>query len=405
MARRIVILGSTGSIGENALAVVRHLEPRLAVVGLAAGSRTQRLAEQAREFGCQWAFSGRGDCREDLAAALPPGCRAIADEGELCERVVAPGVDMVLCAIVGTAGLRPVLAAIRAGKDIALASKEILVMAGELVMAEARRCGVRILPVDSEHCAVHQCLAGAGHNPLRRLILTASGGPFRSRPELDLGTVTPDQALAHPTWRMGGKITIDSATLMNKGLEVIEARWLFGLRPEQIEVVVHPQSIIHSMVEFDDGSILAQMGYPDMRLPIQYCLTFPDRVSSLQRPMDFARSHRLDFEPPDHARFPAVRLALDAVAREGTLPAAYNAANEIAVGRFLAGRLRFDGIWQVVAEVLAHHPDHPRPGLETILADDALARQSAALAADRLAAVTPAPARPRVHPRRHPEDA
>jgi 1-deoxy-D-xylulose-5-phosphate reductoisomerase len=385
MTRRIVILGSTGSIGENALAVVRHLGPRLSVTGLAAGSRTARLAEQAREFGCQWAFSERGGGAEALAAELPPGCGAIASPAELCQRVAAPDVDLVLCAIVGTAGLQPVLAAIRAGKDIALASKEILVMAGELVMAEAQRCGVRILPVDSEHCAVHQCLAGAGANPVRRLILTASGGPFRGRRDVDLACVTPEQALAHPTWRMGGKISIDSATLMNKGLELIEAHWLFGLRPEQIEVVIHPQSIIHSMVEFEDGSILAQMGYPDMRLPIQYCLTFPERVPSLQRPMDFAQEHRLEFEPPDHERFPAVLLARRAVAAKGTAPAAYNAANEVAVERFLAGRLPFSGIWQVVAETLAQHPDHPHPDLDTILADDVLARRTAARVADGLA--------------------
>jgi 1-deoxy-D-xylulose-5-phosphate reductoisomerase len=385
MARRIAIFGSTGSIGENTLAVVRHLEPRLSVVGIAAGTRTSRLAEQAHEFGCQWAFSGRPECRRALAAALPAGCRALGGTEELCERVAAADVDMVLCAVVGTAGLEPVLAAIRAGKDIALASKEILVMAGGLVMAEARRCGVRILPVDSEHCAVHQCLAGAGPNPPRRLILTASGGPFHGRPDLDLGSVRPEQALAHPTWRMGSKITIDSASLMNKGLELIEAHWLFGLRAEQIEVVVHPQSIVHSMVEFADGSILAQMGYPDMRLPIQYCLTFPKRFPSLQRPLDFARAQRLDFEPPDHERFPAIRLAQGAVASGGTFPAAYNAANEVAVERFLAGRLRFSSLWAVVAETLARHPDHPQPDLETVLADDALARQTAATVCEHLA--------------------
>ena len=390
MTKRIVILGSTGSIGENALAVARHLGDRIEVVGLAAATRTDRLAEQARASGCRWAFTGRSELRDDLARRLPSGCQAVVDEAELCARVSAPDVDLVLCAIVGTAGFRPVLAAIRAGKDIALASKEILVMAGEPVMAEVARCGVRLLPVDSEHCAIFQCLEADRANSPRRLILTARGGPFHARPELDLATITPQQALAHPTWRMGGKITIDSATLMNKGMELIEARWLFGLPPERIEVVIHPQSVIHSLVEFEDGSILAQMGYPDMRLPIQYCLTYPERRPSLQRSMDFSQAHHLDFEPPRHDRFPAIRLARQAVAQGGTFPAAYNAANEVAVERFMEGRLRFDHIWAVVERILAQHPHHPHPDLDAILAADAAARRAATAAAERLA-VGPAP--------------
>jgi 1-deoxy-D-xylulose-5-phosphate reductoisomerase len=384
MSKRLVILGSTGSIGENALAVARHLGERITVVGVAAAARTERLAEQARDYGCRWAFSGRSDCRETLARQLPAECHAVADEAELCERVSAADVDIVLCAIVGTAGFRPVLAAIRAGKDIALASKEILVMAGEPVMAEVARCGVRLLPVDSEHCAIFQCLEGDRSTSPRRVILTASGGPFHGRPEVDLATVTPQQALAHPTWRMGGKITIDSATLMNKGMELIEARWLFGLPPAGIEVVIHPQSVIHSMVEFPDGSILAQMGYPDMRLPIQYCLTYPERLPSLQRPMDFSQAQRLEFEPPCHERFPAIRLARQAVEGGGTFPAAYNAANEVAVERFLAGRLRFDGIWAVVEQTLAQHPRHLHPDLDAILAADAEARRVATAVADMM---------------------
>jgi 1-deoxy-D-xylulose-5-phosphate reductoisomerase len=385
MSKRLVILGSTGSIGENALAVARHLGERVTVVGLAAGTRIERLAEQASTCGCRWAFTGRSECRPELARHLPDDCRAVTDEDELCERVSAPDVDMVLCAIVGTAGFRPVLAAIRAGKDIALASKEILVMAGEPVMAAVAHSGVRLLPVDSEHCAIFQCLEADRLNPSRRLMLTASGGPFHARPEVDLATVTPAQALAHPTWRMGGKITIDSATLMNKGMELIEARWLFNLPPDRIEVVIHPQSVIHSMVEFGDGSILAQMGYPDMRLPIQYCLTYPERLPSLQRPLDFSQAHRLEFQPPRHDRFPAIQLARQAVAAGGTFPAAYNAANEVAVECFLAGRLRFDGIWAVVEQVLAQHPQQPHPDLEAILAGDAAARRAAVAAAARLA--------------------
>lgn len=382
MVKRIVILGSTGSIGENALGVVRHLADRLRVTGLVACQRVGRLAEQAREFGCAWAYTAWDEGRPGLTGALPAGCRSLAGEDELLAAVTADDVDMVLCAIVGTSGLAPVLAAIRAGKDIALASKEILVMAGEIVMAEARRHGVRILPVDSEHCAIFQCLAG--QPPPARIVITASGGPFRDRPDLDLSTVTPEMALAHPTWSMGAKISVDSATLMNKGLEVIEARWLFGLEPQQIEAVVHPQSIIHSMVEFADGSILAQMGYPDMQLPIQYCLTYPERVSGPVRRMDFRQLHTLTFAPPDPTRFPALRLAHEALRVGGICPCAFNAANEVAVARFLDRRLSFPGIWQVVEEVLAATaPGHPRT-LDEILLGDRQARALAACVADRL---------------------
>lgn len=378
MSRRIVILGSTGSIGRNALAVVRSLRDRLCVVGLAAGQRGEMLAEQAAEFGASWAYAADETARYALPRLLPASCRALADNEELCARVADPDVDMVLCAIVGTAGLKPVLSAIRAGKDIALASKEVLVLAGELVMAEARRCGVRILPVDSEHCALFQCLAGESIADIRRLIITASGGPFRARPDLDLSQVTPEMALAHPTWNMGRKITIDSATLMNKGLEVIEARWLFDVCPDQIETVIHPQSIVHSMLEFCDGSILAQMGCPDMRLPIQYCLTYPERLERIAPALDFSRVMELRFEPPDHERFPAIRLAKEALRGGGTLPAVYNAANEAAVERFCAGTISFPRIWETVAATMQAHTPLPAATLEDILAADAWARQFAA---------------------------
>jgi 1-deoxy-D-xylulose-5-phosphate reductoisomerase len=381
MVKRIVVLGSTGSIGESALGVARHLSERLRVVGVAARQRVSRLAEQAREFGCEWAYTPWHEGREDLAEALPGSCRSLDGESELLEAVRADGVDMVLCAIVGTAGLAPVLAAIRAGKDIALASKEILVMAGEIVTAEARRHGVRILPVDSEHCAIFQCLVG--QPAPTRIVITASGGPFRDQRELDLATVTPEMALAHPTWSMGAKISIDSATLMNKGLEVIEARWLFGLEPDQIEAVVHPQSIIHSMVEFADGSILAQMGHPDMQLPIQYCLTYPERVPSPVRRLDFRDLYELTFEPPDHGRFSALRLAHEALRAGGVCPCAFNAANEVAVAEFVRGKLSFPGIWGVVEDVLAQtEPGHPK-SLDEILAADRLARERAVAVAKR----------------------
>jgi 1-deoxy-D-xylulose-5-phosphate reductoisomerase len=381
MVKRIVVLGSTGSIGKNALCVVRHLGEQLQVTGVVAYRRVGRLAEQAREFGCAWAYTAWDEGREELATGLPTGCRSLRNEDELLAAVTADDVDMVLCAIVGTAGLAPVLAAIRAGKDIALASKEILVMAGEIVMAEARRCGVRILPVDSEHCAIFQCLDG--QLPPARIMITASGGPFRGRPELDLEAVTPAMALAHPTWNMGAKISIDSATLMNKGLEVIEARWLFDLAPDQIEAVVHPQSIVHSMVEFADGSILAQMGHPDMQLPIQFCLTYPERLASPVRRMDFRELHSLTFEPPDHARFPALRLAQEALRAGGVCPCAFNAANEVAAARFLAGRLSFPGIWRVVAEVLAQTVPGAPESLAEILVADTAARACAESVADR----------------------
>jgi 1-deoxy-D-xylulose-5-phosphate reductoisomerase len=288
-----------------------------------------------------------------------------------------PGADMVLVAIVGTGGLRPTLAALQAGKDIALASKEVLVVAGELVMAAARRGGRRILPVDSEHNAIFQCLEGHEVRHVKRLILTASGGPFRTWAEERLRAVTREEALRHPTWRMGEKITIDSATLFNKGLEMIEARWLFGLGIGSIDVVIHPQSIVHSMVEFVDGSVLAQMSHSDMRFPIQYALTWPERLAGSLPPLEFAKLGKLDFEEPRYDVFPALDLARQAAGRGGVVPAALNAANEVAVAEFLAGRIAFPQIWEIVAAVLDETPDAPAPDLETVLAADGAARRSA----------------------------
>jgi len=377
MKKRVAILGSTGSIGENALCVARHLADEVRVVGVAACRRVERLAEQAAEFECEWAAAADPAAAERLPGLLPDGCCAVGDREALCELVSSHKVDVVLCAIVGTAGLHPVLAAIRAGKDIALASKEVLVMAGELVMAEVRRCGVRILPVDSEHSALFQCLEGRRPADVTRLILTASGGPFRNTPAAELAKVTCAQALAHPTWNMGGKVTLDSATLMNKGLEIIEARWLFGLPPEKIDVVIHPQSIVHSMVEFMDGSILAQMSAPDMRLPIQYALTCPERRPGLIQSMDFGAALQLDFEPPDQERFPSLGLARQALAASGTMPAVFNAANEAAVARFCADGLSFPGIWETVADVMSRHSPQAHPSLPEIIAADAWAREAA----------------------------
>jgi 1-deoxy-D-xylulose-5-phosphate reductoisomerase len=298
------------------------------------------------------------------------GLRELAALGE---------AEMVLVAIVGTEGLRPALDAIEAGKDLAVASKEILVMAGEIVMRAAREAGVKVLPVDSEHNAIFQCLEGnkGGAAAVRRLILTASGGPFRTARAESLAHVTPEEALKHPTWEMGPKITIDSATLFNKGLEMIEARWLFGVEMGRVEVVVHPQSIVHSMVEFVDRSVLAQLSTTDMCFPIQYAVTWPDRVAQPLEPLDFPRLARLDFEEPRVADFPALRLAREAGERCGTLPAVMNAANEVAVEAFLGGRISFPRIWGLVEEVMGRHPHRAQPTLEDLLEADAEARRLA----------------------------
>jgi len=373
--KRIAILGSTGSIGTNTLSVVDGMRARCTVTGLAAGRNTRLLAEQAAQYSPEWVYA------EDTAALekeqLPSGTEILTGQEALCEAVCADDVDIVLCAIVGTAGLRPVLAAIKAGKDIALASKEILVMAGGLVTAAARQSGSRLLPVDSEHCAIFQCLDGKPHADLSRVILTCSGGPFRDKKDLDLGKVTLEQTLRHPTWTMGRKITIDSATLMNKGLEMIEASWLFGVPESQIEVVIHPQSIIHSMVEFKDGSILAQMGYPDMRLPIHYCLNYPERIPGVARHMDFTECLTMTFEPPDITRFPAIRIAREAMKMGGTAGTIFNAANEVAVQAFIDGAICFADISGIVAATLDNCPITRGNTLDEILDADALARKTA----------------------------
>ncbi len=359
--RNVVILGATGSIGRSARKVARDIPSRMRIVGMSAHSNAEELAEAAREF-------------PEAKTALSIG----PDGGErLVELATMPEADLVLIAIVGTGGLRPALAAIEEGKDIAVASKEILVMAGEVVMEAARRRGVRVLPVDSEHNAIFQCLDGRPTSSVRRLILTCSGGPFRRTPTAELQNVTPEMALRHPTWNMGKKITIDSATLFNKALEMIEARWLFDIGIERVDVVVHPQSIVHSLVEFVDGSILAQLGHSDMRLPIQYAVTWPERVENSLPPLDLAALGRLEFEAPRREDFPALDLAVKAGALGGASPAVLNAANEVAVEAFLAGRIGFTGIWQTVAQVLDQIPCTPHPDLAAILAADAEARRLA----------------------------
>jgi 1-deoxy-D-xylulose-5-phosphate reductoisomerase len=359
--RNVVILGATGSIGRSARKVAKDIPSRMRIVGMSAHSNAEELAEAAREF-------------PEAKTALSCGPDGVE---QLVKLATMPEADLVLIAIVGTGGLRPALAAIEAGKDIAVASKEILVMAGEVVMEAARRRGVRVLPVDSEHNAIFQCLDGRDTNSVRRLILTCSGGPFRQTPTAELENVTPEMALRHPTWNMGKKITIDSATLFNKALEMIEARWLFDIGIERVDVVVHPQSIVHSMVEFVDGSLLAQLGHSDMRLPIQYAVTWPERVPNSLPPLDLAALRKLEFEAPRREDFPALDLAVKAGTLGGTCPAVLNAANEVAVEAFLAGRIGFTGIWHIVAQVMDQIPHTPHPDLSAILAADAEARQLA----------------------------
>ena len=375
--KRIVILGSTGSIGENSFWVAQALNDRVQVVGLAAGARWERLAEQTKALGARHAAIAAPEHLNDLRDAMGAGVTVSADPAGLIDMVTAPDVDMVLCAITGTGGLEPVLAAIRAGKDIALASKEILVMAGELIMREVRKHGVKMIPVDSEHSAIFQCLEGRDMTTARTLTLTASAGPFRDTPANLLATITPEQALAHPTWNMGPKITIDSATLFNKALEVIEARWLFGISGAHIDVVVHPQSIIHSMVEFIDSGMLAQMGLPDMKLPIQYALLFPDRVNTGLPRCDLASLGALTFEHPRHDVFPALRLAREALTAGGTMPTALNAANEVAVDAFRSGRLSFTGISAVVEATMAACQSLSQASLDAIKDADRAARVKA----------------------------
>ena len=375
--KRVILLGSTGSIGTSALKVARDIPDRMEIVGLAAARSTDALAEQAIEFGVKHLALTDSTCLPALRSALPDDVIIHPGDAGLTDLIGAVEADMVLIAIVGTAGLRPALAAIAAGCDLAIASKEILVMAGGIVMEAARRKGVTVLPVDSEHNAIFQCLEGRPPEEVSRLILTASGGPFRTSSHEDIASATLAQALKHPTWEMGRKITIDSATLFNKGLEMIEARWLFDIPMERVDVIVHPQSIIHSMVEFIDGSVLAQLSHSDMCFPIQYAVTWPQRVKNSLRPIDFAALRQLDFEAPRRADFPAIDLAVQAGTVGGTLPAVYNAANEIAVAVFIEGRLAFPGIWQTVARTMDAHETIQNPDLEAILAADAWARASA----------------------------
>jgi 1-deoxy-D-xylulose-5-phosphate reductoisomerase len=375
--KRVVILGATGSIGESALNVARDIPERMEIVGLAANNNAEKLAAAANQTRAQSVCLVDQTKVDILKRQLHYEPQIFTGEEGLREIACLTNAQMVLVAIVGTAGLRPALAAIEAGKHLAVASKEILVMAGEIVMREARDNGVNVLPVDSEHNAIFQCLDGRDSSEVRRIILTASGGPFRETSRKNFDSITPAQALKHPTWNMGPKITIDSATLFNKGLEMIEAHWLFGVEMKHVEVVIHPQSIVHSMVEFADGSTLAQLSYSNMCFPIQYAVTWPDRVPNSLPPLDFSSLSRLEFFTPRYDDFPALNLARRAGETGGTLPAVMNAANEVAVAGFLGRHVRFPDIWQIVEKVMKQHASVAHPDLDAILQADQWARQEA----------------------------
>ncbi len=375
--KNVVLLGSTGSIGTSTTKVVEDLPGEVRLVGLAAGGNAGLLVEQAKKFGVAQVSINDPAKVAGVKAALGGSAEVHCGDEGLLKLATLPEADVVLIAIVGTAGLQPALAAIRAGKDIAVASKEILVMAGEIVMGEARKHGVKVLAVDSEHSAIFQCLDGKPSSSVRNLWLTASGGPFRDKtlwPKETFAGITVEKALKHPSWVMGRKITIDSATLFNKGLEMIEARWLFDVEMARVKVVVHPQSIVHSMVEFVDGSILAQMSTPDMCLPIQYALTYPGRSGSDRVQTNFAGIGTLTFEEPDTDRFPAINLARRAGEVGGTLPAVFNAANEVAVDLFLNRKIGFPQITAAVSAVMDRHEVVAQPTLDDILAADRWAR-------------------------------
>jgi len=372
----VAVLGSTGSIGTSTLDVIAASAGRFAAFLLAAHRNVEQLVEQARACRPKWVVVIDPDAATAIdASELPSGTRLAAGPEALDELMHCPEIDRVVSAIVGAAGLRSTWAALEAGKTVALANKETLVMAGPLVTELAARTGGRIVPVDSEHSAIHQALRSGTPAEVARIVLTASGGPFRQRPVETLSSVSREEALRHPTWSMGPKITIDSATMMNKALELIEARWLFGLPGEKLAVVIHPQSIVHSMVEFVDGSVVAQLSPPDMRLPIQYALAYPERLPCPAPKFDFTRNITLEFEPPDPRRFPAVCLGHEAAVRGGTCGAVLNAANEEAVRGFLEGELRFSDIAEICRRVLDEHPYSPEPSLDEVRRLDGWARQ------------------------------
>jgi 1-deoxy-D-xylulose-5-phosphate reductoisomerase len=379
--KSLAVIGATGSVGKNTLRVVEHLKDRFQIFALAAHSTVDLLAEQTAAFHPTVVAIGdparvaqfRQRCTE-LRVPMP---EVVTGQSGLRQIASAPEVDIVVSAAVGAAGLQPTYSAVAAGKTVALANKEAMVVGGELLRKTAERTGARLIPIDSEHSALDQCLRSGQRGEVRRLILTASGGPFRETPAEEFAKITPEEALKHPTWQMGKRITVDSATLMNKGLEVIEARWLFDIAPERIDIMVHPQSVVHSMVEFVDGSIVAQLGTADMRQPIQYALTYPERLPSAVASLDWTMVPRLDFNPPDRKRFPCISLAYRAIEMGGTAPAVVNAADEVVVQAFLEKKLLFSDIPKIVADTLEAHTVQPADRLESVMEADAWARSHA----------------------------
>nr|MBO2483523.1 1-deoxy-D-xylulose-5-phosphate reductoisomerase [Bacillota bacterium] len=383
--RKVAVLGSTGSIGRQALEVIEAMPDRFQVVSLAAGRNVDLLARQVARTGARLVAAGDPASAAELRQRVGPGVQVVWGPEGLMQAALDAGADVVVVAVVGAAGLVPTVRALAAGKRVALANKEALVAGGRLVVDALRSGGGTLLPVDSEHSAIFQCLEGEERRSVRRLVLTASGGPFRTATLAEMERATPREALRHPTWSMGGKITVDSATLMNKGLEVIEAHWLFGVGYDQIRVLVHPQSIVHSLVEFVDGSVKAQLGTPDMRLPIQYALCYPDRVPRVWSELSLAAAGALTFEEPDFERFPCLGLAYEAGRAGGTAPAVLNAANEVAVHAFLDGKIGFLDIARCVERVLGAHTVEEAEDLDTVLGADAWARREAEAFVARLA--------------------
>jgi len=376
--KKIVVLGSTGSIGENVLRVVEKFPGRFQIIGLAAQRQAERLFQQAKKFEVKHIAIAAPEAAQKYAGLAPAGTTVLRGTEGLEELASLAEADIVVAAVVGMAGLKPVLAALRQGTNVALATKEVLVVAGRHVLRAREKSGASILPVDSEHSAIFQCLEGRAAAHVRRIILTASGGPFAGRPAVDFDKVTIEETLKHPRWNMGRKVTVDSATMMNKGLEIMEAKWLFNVDLKQIDVLIHPESIVHSFVEFIDGSFLAQLSASDMRFAIQYALTYPDRLDGKLPALNLAELGSLHFAPPDEKRFPCLALARQAAEKDGTMPAVLNAANEVAVHEFLRGKIRFSGIWQIVAHVMDKHRNNKNPALEEIILADQWAREQAA---------------------------
>jgi len=375
--KRVVVLGSTGSIGESALRVIEALPKQLQVVGLAAERSIDRLLEQAERYGVTKVAVANPAAAELFTRQAPPNIAVFSGADGIAELAAIDEADIVLCAVVGVSGLRPVMTALQSGTDVALATKEVLVAAGKTVMETAAKNGARILPVDSEHNAIFQCIDGKPKESIKRIILTASGGPFAQQPKIDFGSVSVNEALSHPRWNMGKKVTVDSATLMNKGLEIMEAHWLFDIPLDSIDVVIHPESIIHSLVEFTDGSMLAQLSLPDMRFAIQHTLTYPERMDGGLPTLNLIKAGALHFQEPDEDKFPCLRLARQVAKTGGTLPAVLSAANEVAVQKFLDGKISFSGIWETIESVINEHSVTADPTMDDVIAADSWARKTA----------------------------